>query len=252
MLAVFTAAQAGTENNDVSTTKTNREFYQDRERGWYFYEKKPVPEKKKDEKKEKKPVVEEYHKPVIDWAAVMTMPPKKANKLMQDVMDYAITYPTKDNVENYYKLQNIMIKRSENFMATAMLVTQTNPELSDDSYPASRVGQDAFSDQKKQKTDALLQRNADNYALLYFHSPMCGYCQKQTPILQAFADETNWTIKPVDITRDQHAALRFGVQSTPSLVMIKRNSNNWILISSGILSLPELKDRLARSIGQER
>lgn len=52
----------------------------------------------------------------------------------------------------------------------------------------------------------------------------------------------------MDVNEDQIAVMRFGIQSTPSLVMIERNSPEWILIGSAILSLPEIKERIVRSI----
>lgn len=63
-----------------------------------------------------------------------------------------------------------------------------------------------------------------------------------------FEQETGWYIKPIDVNEEQAAAVRFGIESTPTLIMIDRNSPNWIMIGSAILSMPEIKERLVCSI----
>ncbi|WP_132874606.1 conjugal transfer protein TraF [Seleniivibrio woodruffii] len=242
MLLVFKAGA------DQIHKAEKREFYYDRERGWYFYEVDPKKEEKAEDKKESEIV---HSKPVIDWKAVQTMHPTDFNKLIEDVKDYAIMYPSEANVRDFYKLQSIALDRSRAFMETSMSVVQSDPDLSRESrYPASKVGQDEYFREKRERIDRVLRENADNYALLYFYSPECGYCAKQAPILQSFIDDTGWTVKPVDISTDSNAVARFNIQSTPSLVLIQKGTKDWKLISSGLLPLPDIKERVFRVIGK--
>ena len=225
--------------------ENKKDFYSDRERGWYFYEKEPVKDDKKEVKKDK------FEKPVVDWKALENMHPKEFEKLFSDVRAYTLMYPTEENMVDYYRFTDIYLNRARKFQEVFTYVAQTHPELSkEDRYPVSKIGQDELFKEKKERIDKVLQVNAENYALLYFYSPECGYCIKQTPILEYFIEETGWTIKPIDITTDQRAAARFNIQATPSLVMIKKNSKDWIFISSGIISLADLKERVVRSIGE--
>jgi conjugal transfer pilus assembly protein TraF len=220
-------------------------FYKDKGHGWYNYED-PEPEIKKEK-------TEEFKKPVINWDAVQTMPPKLLNSLITDVMDYAITFPTNENVKDFLRLQDVAINRSRAYMDTFMYVVQTNPELSkENELPTSRFGADEKHRQKQEQINRVLAESADDYALLYFYSPECGYCAKQEPVLEYFSRETGWIVKPVNVLLDQKAALRFNIEQTPSIVMINKNSPDWLLIASGIIPLPDLKERIARGItGQE-
>lgn len=231
---------------EQSIKKEKKEFYYDRERGWYSYEKEAVKEDKKEEPKESK----QFQKPVVDWDAVWTMHPKEFSKLFDDLRAYALMYPTEENVVEYYKMNSIYLDRAKMFQEASTMVAQTHPELSrENKFPASAVGQTEYRNQRKEEIDRTLKQNADRYALIYFYSPTCGYCEKQSPILQYFVEDTGWSIKSVDITKEQNAALRFNIESTPSLVMIKKNSKDWVRISSGILPLADIKERVAKSLG---
>lgn len=221
-------------------------FWGDRERGWYWYEQQPVEDElKEDNTTSKRP----FQKSTVDWEAVWTMHPNDFSDLIDDVKHYAIMYPTQENVKDYLQMQSIALDRSKMFMTAATMVSQTNPDLSREStFPISAVGQNELHRQRQANTDSILQQNRDYYALLYFYSPTCSACTRQTPILEMFEQETGWYIKPVDVNEEQAAAMRFGIESTPTLIMIDRNSPNWIMIGSAILSLPEIKERLVRSI----
>lgn len=248
LLCILILILAPMANGEQIQIKDKKEFYFDRERGWFFYEKEPKKEEKSEQKKDEKKL---FQKPLIDWQAVLTMHPTEFNQLIEDVKDYAIMYPTNENVKDYFQLQSVALDRSKAFMETSMMVVQSDPNLSREShYPTSKVGQDEFFRAKRERIDRVLRENADNYALLYFYSPECGYCLKQSPILQSFIDDTGWTIKPVDISTDGSSALRFKIESTPSIVLIKKNSKDWQLISSGLLPLPDIKERLARTISR--
>lgn len=246
LLLIFALMSAAAYAAEPFQINKKKEFWTDRERGWYWYEEEPVKEEpSKDNNTAQKP----FSKPSVDWDAVWTMHPNEFSKLIDDVKHYAIMYPTQENVKDYLQMQSIALDRSRAFMDAATMVSQTTPELSREStFPVSTVGQNELHRQRQANIDSILQQNRERYALLYFYSPTCGACAKQQPILQYFEQETGWYIKPVDVNEDQIAVMRFGIQSTPSLVMIERNSPEWILIGSSILSLPEIKERIVRSI----
>jgi len=220
----------------------DKPFYKDKGHGWYNYEDpKPEPEKKDKD---------ENIKPVIDWQAVQSMHPDRLNKLIEDVKDYALMFPSHENVKDYLKLQGVAIDRSREYMDSFMYVVQTNPELSkENEIPTSKFGQDEKHRIKVEKIEQTLAENRDKYALLYFYSPDCGYCAKQQPVLEYFIKDSGWQVKPINIQQDQKAALNFNIAQTPSIVLIRRNSPDWLLISSGIIALSELKERIVRGLG---
>jgi conjugal transfer pilus assembly protein TraF len=182
---------------------TKKDFWTDRERGWYWYEQQPVEDElKEDNKTSKRP----FQKPSVDWEAVWTMHPNDFSDLIDDVKHYAIMYPTQENVKDYLQMQSIALDRSKMFMNAATMVSQTNPDLSREStFPVSTVGQNELHRQRQANTDSILQHNRDYYALLYFYSPTCSACTRQTPILEMFEQETGWYISRHALRHPIHA-----------------------------------------------
>lgn len=157
--------------------------------------------------------------------------------------------PSEENVKDYLKLQDVAIKRSRKYMDMFMYVVQKNPELSkENEIPTSKFGQDEKHRLKKEQIENTLAANKEEYATLFFYSPDCGYCEKQMQVLEYFMEQTGWLIKPVNIKSDQKAAQNFKISVTPSIVMVKRNSPDWLLISSGLIALSDLQERLVRGM----
>jgi thioredoxin 1 len=59
--------------------------------------------------------------------------------------------------------------------------------------------------------------------LVDFWAEWCGPCHAVSPILQRIADEHNGTIKlvKVNIDEEQGLAMRYGVQSIPTMILFK-------------------------------
>ncbi len=58
--------------------------------------------------------------------------------------------------------------------------------------------------------------------LLYFHSPTCHNCKKQTPIIEKLKSEFD-SVVSVDVTKKLKTARAFNVMGTPSLLFVGAN-----------------------------
>lgn len=224
----------------------NKNFYDDSFRGWYAYE--IIPDnktQKNDEEKEEK----KYTKPKIDWGRVWTMHPDEFNNLITDFQKWAIKEPTEDNLKDYLELQNIALERSKKFMSAFMYISQKYPHLSQEaSYPVNTVGQDVLKEIKLNEQSEVLAEYRDNYALIYFYSSSCPYCVKQGPIIDYFTDKTGWNVVRVNIDENINAKLRFNIVTVPSIIIVSKQKNKWEMITSGIITFPDLRERIYRTI----
>src|SRR3546814_9868896 len=74
------------------------------------------------------------------------------------------------------------------------------------------------------------------FALVMFSRNSCGYCRVQWPILERFREETGWQVTQMDLERRPELGQRFGVEITPTTMVIRRDSSARMVIASGVES----------------
>ena len=87
---------------------------------------------------------------------------------------------------------------------------------------------------------AYLRSHGPEFALVMFSRTSCGYCRVQWPILQRFQEETGWQIIREDLDRRPELGARFGVEVTPTTMVIRRNSAQRMVIANGVEAFPTL------------
>jgi conjugal transfer pilus assembly protein TraF len=223
------------------TTAYAQSFYSDRDRGWYAYEKEAEPEE------DLSALIPE--KPVIPWELLDVMSPAEFSKLLEQTKDYALSFRTVENYEEYALMRNVAVKRSEEFASLSSFWAQLHPEETGEStYPVNPYGNELWKVERNENIAASLVQERSNFGLLYFYSDTCAYCTKQTPVIEYFADAYGWTIEPVNVATQDTLTARFGITSTPTLVLVERKSSKWLLISGGIIDLREMESRIYKSI----
>jgi conjugal transfer pilus assembly protein TraF len=203
--------------------------------GYWWYEA-PRP------KAEDKPETDTLVKPAIPpMAELATWTPPKIRKLIEEQRDYAATVLTVDAVADFWRLQDFARRKARAFAGVTQIAMLQYPELN--SKSANPMVGDARSELGAQK-DAIrrsyLRAHASEFALVMFSRSTCGYCRVQWPIVQRFQEEMGWQVTLMDVDKRPDVSQRFGVEITPTTMIIRRGSQQRMVIASGVEAYPNL------------
>jgi len=177
------------------------------------------------------------------------MHPDKFAPLLDQRLKLAIQYPTEENVYRYLQIQDVAMRKSLAFSAVAGIVAQKHPEFSNENqYPLNVPGQKALTRAKNEELDSYLESMQDKYALIVFVQDGCAFCETQKPILDLFMNKYAWEVKYLDINKYRQLADRYSVSMTPSILVLSRDQQEAMPLSSGVISVAELRARLFRSV----
>jgi thiol-disulfide isomerase/thioredoxin len=210
-------------------------------RGHYFYQ--DPPEELNQEE-------EEFPKPEIpDRAALMSMHPKKFSKLFEDQLEYAMMTLAEEDVLTYYDMVDISRRRSRAFMGVTEFVMMRNPHL--DMKTVDPINSPGRAEKTRQTEAAKRQKlfdNADRYALVMFAMESCGACKDQMGILDVFQRTYGFPVRVVDINAAPELAKRYTVSRTPHMILISKNSDDWMPIGVGVRSMPVVLNKTYSAI----
>lgn len=206
---------------------------QDQHPGYWWYAPAPKPPH---------PEADQLTKPVIPpMAELATLTPPKIRTLIEAQRDYAATVLTVDAVSDFWKLEDFARRKARAFAGVTQIAMLQHPELN--SKSANPMVGDAC-DQLIAHQDAVrrsyLRSQAGGYALVMFGRSTCGYCRVQWPILERFREEMGWQVILMDLDQRPELGDRFGVQVTPTTMVIRRNAQTHMVIVSGVEAYPNL------------
>lgn len=208
-------------------------------KGWYWYE----VEKEKPDEEENDPI--ETSPDIDPWS----LSAEGFRKLLDETKDRAVADPTVENVTRYIELQDVARRKSVAFANVYQMVMQTHPGFSTASeYPSVNPGIRALTLTRSDEVEASIREAAWDFALVYFQRPDCRFCRAQNGILAYFLDKYSWDVKKVNIYEEPEAASRFNVSVVPHILVVYRETGKYMPVSSGVVSLTDLEQRLYRSI----
>jgi len=222
-------------------------FYDAAKQGWFWYEE-PAPEPEKDEATAPMPPPLPS---LADYSIeqLWEMHPDDFQDLLLEFQKKAVQRPTEENVHDYLTMQDLARRKAAAYANVASYVIQKYADLDvGREYPVAAPGVVARVKMQKEEISATIRDAAADHALLYFASQDCSYCQEQQQILRYFTDRYNWQIKEIDVDAKPAIAARFGIRTTPTLLLIARNRPDYLPVASGVVALDELERSLYRSI----
>ena len=238
-------------------------FYEDKERGWFWYEAPAVDEEpiendvaplpelplSQEKKTEPPPAKPLEAKPLsAEWF----------RKNMEKYRDKAIDEPTAQNLSAYMYLQRVMLDKAEKFTEVSQQVVMSDPVLDENSRrPIATFGAFAMDDRASQGTEKAAKKLAENAGLWFFYASTCEFCIKEAGVLKGLMNAYGFKVLPIaldglplpsgefpDFTIDRGQAKKLGVETTPALFLVKPGQNGGaIQLGQGLLSGDEIIKR---------
>lgn len=205
-------------------------------------------------KKEPPPQVEEEaeHRelgPPPSEEQLLAMHPQEVEKLVEEYREYALWRMNEDTVRWYFQMQDFARRRARAFMNVTELVMLQNPSLNMQTvYPTNPAGQQARAIQRAGDRETRIHQDRERAALVMLTRPGCGYCDAQRGVLQHFQNKFGWEIAEVDVEAHPDMALKFGAETTPTTIVIFRDSSAWQPVALGVETLEGLEDGVYRAL----
>ncbi|EAT10659.1 conjugal transfer protein TraF [Sphingobium sp. 10 DY56-G10] len=201
--------------------------------GYWWYAPKPDPAE---------PGEAEVSTPVIPpMAELAKWSPPRIARLIVEQRDYAATVLTVEAVSDFWRLQDFARRKARAFAGVTQLAMLVHPELSAKSAnPMVGNARDALGAEKDAVRRSYLRSRGSEFALVMFSRASCGYCRVQWPIIQRFQEETGWQVMRQDLDQKPELGTRFGVEVTPTTMVIRRHSSQRMVIANGVEAFPTL------------
>lgn len=211
--------------------------------GYWWYQKPP---QHKPAAEEESPLVKPAIPPMAELA---TWTPPQIAKLIVAQRDYAATVLTVDAVADFWRLQDFARRKARAFAGVTQVAMLAHPELNAKSAnPMVGDARAALGSQKEAIRRAYLRSRARDFALVMFSRESCGYCRVQWPILQRFREDFGWQVTLQDLNGHPELGGRFGVEVTPTTMVIRRGSTQRMVIASGVESYPTLSQTAYQAV----
>jgi conjugal transfer pilus assembly protein TraF len=238
----------------ASTALARDTFWEDRQRGYFWYEdplfKAPHDQEKTDE--EKPMLVQSREDGSTDnytYDDLFDLHPDRFQVVIDTRLKHAVHRPTEENVLRFLEATDVAKKKSRLMANVAGYVAMQNPRLTGESrYPTSQPGRSAYLQQRHTEIKVSLENFKDRYAIIAFNQAGCGYCEAQEEILARFEHLAGWSVRRIDIAQNFELAAKFQVEITPTLLLISRETQESQIISSGVISLDQLNKRVVQLV----
>jgi conjugal transfer pilus assembly protein TraF len=263
--------QALTASADEAVDRPAASYFEDKQRGWFWYEVLPEPVKKTQpeiQTSQEKPkpdikppsVVQADIEPKTQAQPSVEPRPLSSVWLKQNLEHYlnqAIDDPSPENVAAFYYLQRVMMDKAERFTNAARYVVMSDPQLDETvRRPVATYAANEANHQAGVVAERALKAIAAQAGILFFFRSDCPYCHVQAPILAMLENAYGFKIYPVSLDglpmpngffsqfkRDQGQAAMLGVEQTPALFLMKP-PKQIVPLAQGALSLEEVTGRI--------
>ena len=227
-------------------------FDNQEKKGFYNYEIliKEVPEKKKQAESKENNQMSFPPKLQLSTRELMTMHPDIFTALLDNYHKKAMTTLSVEDAGDVYQMQKIAIARARGYSNVMSILTQKEVAGYDQVMPTTKPGIYASAKLKKSVEYNYITGKIDNYALIYFYQDSCQSCMAQSMINEELVKDIDIRIKNIDVGDLRHRKLvsMLNITSTPTMYLIKKGEPGEMQIASGVVSVPNIINRLYKTI----
>lgn len=223
----------------VSFGQTTLDEKPSMEQGYWWYED-PLPEGE----------VRTAEKPDIPPIELLRrMHPEDIQELITAQLNFALVDQSTDSAGDFYRLVDFARRQSRSFAALHGQVLLEEPDLNPHTaYPTTNAGRSAQRRVREENQQKRLAQERQEFAIVMFSLEGCGFCDAQWAVLEHFRDRTGWQIARLDMHQHADKAARFGINSAPVTVMLRRGGDQWANVAIGAQSLPSVMEATHRQI----
>ncbi|QTA78506.1 putative conjugative transfer signal peptidase TraF [Desulfonema limicola] len=228
----------------ILNTEDNREqediiFWDDLKRGWFYYEKTDSDNDTQKDRDDKDLI--------INWKAFKELTAKETNEAINELKDYAVSNPTKINIQNYMVAQKIATKKAHTFMTVWMDVLRDHPLLDETvKRPASSFVSFNLANAKSRATDMIINELAQDpdMGLVIFYTQDNYYSSIQMPIIKRLLEKTGWQpSRFISVQENPDAAQKFGIETIPEIWLAAKDGRK-ARVTAGARTADVIKENI--------
>lgn len=244
----------------ISAIPNNAPFYENKERGWFWYED-PLTEEDIDSELP----IQELSPPTTPAKKEESTPTKPVEpkplssewfrKNMEKFRDKAIDDPTAENISTYMYLQRVMLDKAEKFADASQKLMMKDAVLDENARrPIATFGAFAKDDMSTRGIQKAAKKLAAQAGIWFFYYSTCEFCVKEAGVLKGLMNAFGFKVLPIaldglplpggsfpEFTSDHGQGKKLGVETTPALFLVRPGENGGaIQIGQGLLSGDEI------------
>jgi conjugal transfer pilus assembly protein TraF len=231
-------------------------FWQDRARGWHFYEDPPPPPPKPRVPEE--PAAPPPAPPAGPQRAPELVQFDKFRQQVEEARQIAVMNPTEPHVRRYMEMEAQLVRQASAFSDVAQRVAWTTPSLDMtlEGRPVNARAIDIYDRDTRSQRSTRVAALAPTHALFFFFRSDCPYCHAFAPVLERFARQHGLSVMPVSLDGggiepfsthrvDNGIARTLNVQRVPAVYLAEPAAQRVTPVGFGVLSEEQLLERIS-------
>lgn len=227
--------------------QNSKMFFVDRERGWFWYETRPIIEERENEKEEQL-----KKQPSLIPKEIL----QEQGKNWENSLAKAIIDPNQENIHEYLRATKIINEQAQKFSTSFKEAIWVNPEYDYSlERPIATQAIVAQNEDNFKEQEILLRKMAKSHGLIFFFSGSCPHCQRFAPLFRKFTDFYKFSVIPVSINgeglaefpqsqKNLHLGNKLNVSTVPAIFMVDPLSNKVAAVSYGYVDWTTLSQKI--------
>lgn len=223
--------------------------WQDRKaEGWAWYENKPekeVAQKQQSAEKSPQEIISE------------------AKELLEIKLQNALLDPSDENLHAYLTEQKKWIDQSALFSKNWARFLLKQPQFDETlNFSTSQYVKALEKRKNAMERERFIQEAAKKFGLFFFYQGRCPYSKAFAEVLQSFVARYSWNLIAISLDgepcheafslrEDRGISQQFAVDRVPALFLVDTNSQSFMPLSVGAVSLEQLETNLVLSLNRE-